>query len=200
LGLGASGAFFRVDGKNSLLQFIELFISVQFLTRKQYWWYCYLSYATSMILSKASIACFLLRITPNRIHRWIICSALGISVCCGLAFFFVALFQCSPVEYFWTRTGPGSCISIEVIIDFVYTYSALSIVTDFTFTILPVWLVCRLQMDRNVKLALIPILSMACIASCAVAVRLAYLQNFRTNDFLCTFSLHPGHAFSEAVC
>ncbi|KAK6078917.1 integral membrane protein [Seiridium cupressi] len=149
-----------------------------------YWWYCYLTYATTMILSKASIAFFLVRIIPDRVHRWIVYVALGLSIFCGLAFFFVALFQCSPVEFFWTRTGPGSCISIDIIIDIVYTYSTLSIVTDFTFSILPIWLVWHLHMDKKTKVALIPILSMACAASCAVAVRLAYVENFRTDNFL----------------
>lgn len=116
-----------------------------------------------MILSKASIACFLIRITPDRVHRWIIYIALGVSVVCGVVFFFVALFQCSPVEYFWTRTGPGSCIPIDVIIDIVYAYSALSIITDFTFTILPIWMVWHLQMEKRMKFALIPILSLACM-------------------------------------
>ncbi|KAH6657221.1 hypothetical protein BKA67DRAFT_182988 [Truncatella angustata] len=127
-----------------------------------YWWYCYLSYAISMILSKTSIACFLVRITPHRIHRWIIYIALGLSIFCGLAFFCIALFQCLPIEYFWTRTGSGYCMAVDVIINIVYAYSAMSIITDSTFTILPVWLVWHLQMDKKTKLALIPILSMAC--------------------------------------
>lgn len=149
-----------------------------------YWWYCYLSYAWSMMFSKASIAVFIMRITPNRSHRLVIYTALGVSIFCGLVFFFVALFQCTPVSYFWTRAGEGSCLSIDVIIDVVYAYSALSIITDFTFTLLPVYLVWNLQMDKRVKFALIPILSMGCVASCAVAVRMAYLENFHSNDFL----------------
>lgn len=153
-----------------------------------------------MILSKISIACFLVRVTPNRVHRWIIYIALAFSTFCGTAFFFVALFQCSPVDYFWTRTGPGSCLAIDLIIDIAYVYSALSIVTDCTFTILPIWLVCRLQMDRRTKIALIPVLSMACIASCAVAVRLAYLEKFRTQDFLCMYKLPYGrHTYTLLV-
>lgn len=148
-----------------------------------------------MIFSKASIAVFLMRITPNRSHRLVIYCALGVSIFCGLVFFFVALFQCTPVSYFWTRTGAGSCISIDIIIDVVYAYSALSIVTDFTFTLLPVYLVWNLQMDRRVKFALIPILSMGCVASCAVAVRMAYLENFHSNDFLCKSLLRQSPPF-----
>jgi hypothetical protein len=116
-----------------------------------------------MILSKTSIGFFLLRITPSRIHRYIIYVALGVTIFCSVAFFFIALFQCSPVSYFWTRTGSGSCISIDIIIDITYTYSAFAIITDLSLTILPIWLVWQLQMDRKTKMALIPVLGMACM-------------------------------------
>ncbi|KAH8682089.1 hypothetical protein BX600DRAFT_521505 [Xylariales sp. PMI_506] len=149
-----------------------------------FWWYCYLTYCTSMILSKTSIACFLLRIATSRVHRWIIYISLGLTIFCSTAFFFIAMFQCHPVSYFWTRTGDGGCISVDVIIDITYTYSSLAILTDFTFTFLPIWLIMHLQMDRKTKIALIPILSMATIASCAVAVRLSYVQDFKNPDFL----------------
>ncbi|KAI1863528.1 hypothetical protein JX265_008745 [Neoarthrinium moseri] len=149
------------------------------------WWFCYLWYCTTMIFSKASIAFFLLRITPFRSHRLTIYIALGISVFISTAFFFIAMFQCSPISFFWTRIpGTGSCIDIGIIIDITYVYSAFAILTDFTFTLLPIWLVKDLQVDRRTKYALIPILSLAAVASCAVIVRLAYVQKFREADFL----------------
>lgn len=46
-------------------------------------------------------------------------------------------------------------------------------------------------MNRQTKLALIPILGIGCIASVAVLVRFAYIEKFRDPDFLCkqTFRL-----------
>lgn len=120
-----------------------------------------------MIAAKVSIALFLLRITRSKLHNWIIWIATALTVVCGIAFFFIAMLQCKPVEYFWTRALPtepaGKCIDIDVIIIITYTYSAISIVTDFTFSILPIFMIWQLQMDLKTKLALIPILSMACM-------------------------------------
>lgn len=116
-----------------------------------------------MILAKCSIGFFLLRITPSKIHRYIIYAALGLTIFCTVAFFFIALFQCSPVWWFWVRSGPGSCIDIDIIIDITYAYSATAIITDVTLTVLPIMLVWKLQMDRKTKIALIPILGMACM-------------------------------------
>lgn len=115
-----------------------------------------------MIFSKMSIAYFLFRLTPYKPQRITIYVALGISIFIGTAFFFIALFQCSPVSFFWTRVpGTGSCISVDIIINITYVYSAFAIATDFTFTLLPIWLVKGLHLDKKTKLALIPILGLA---------------------------------------
>lgn len=42
-----------------------------------------------------------------------------------------------------------------------------------------------LQMHRKTKYALIPILGMGCVASVAVVVRFAFIENFKDPDFLC---------------
>ncbi|KAH8198456.1 hypothetical protein TruAng_007388 [Truncatella angustata] len=125
---------------------------------------------------------FMLLAMPQRITIYL---ALGVSIFISTAFFFIALFQCWPVSFFWTRIpGAGSCISVDAIIIITYTYSVFAIITDFAFTILPIWLVKDLQVDRRTKFALIPILCMAAVASCAVIVRLGYVENFRNPDFL----------------
>ncbi|KAF2476778.1 uncharacterized protein BDR25DRAFT_203703, partial [Lindgomyces ingoldianus] len=148
------------------------------------WWFCFLFYCITMISSKVSIGFFLLRVTVKKIHAWIIYVAMSISILAGVVFFFVCLFQCTPVSHFWKRDQPGKCININAIIGLSYLYSIFSIVSDFTFAILPGFLIWGLQLKRRTKLALIPLLAMGCIASSAVVVRLAYLKNFRDPDFL----------------
>ncbi|KAF2276835.1 uncharacterized protein EI97DRAFT_417912 [Westerdykella ornata] len=148
-----------------------------------YWWLCMLFYAVSMVLSKLSIGWFLLRIAVKRAHAWAIYFSMLISVVVGVIFFFVTLFQCSPIPYFWRRyTLTGKCMSIEVIVALGYLYSAFSIISDFTFAILPVFLVWNLQLNTKTKWALIPLLTMGCIASSAVVARVPYMGNFRHED------------------
>ncbi|KAF2110338.1 hypothetical protein BDV96DRAFT_501034 [Lophiotrema nucula] len=149
-----------------------------------YWWYCYLFYCVSMITSKLSIGFFLLRIAVKKLHAWIIYAAMFISVVAGATFFFVTLFQCHPISYFWDKLQPGSCINVEVIVALGYLYSVFSIISDFTFAILPGFIVWKLQLNMRTKMALIPLLAMGCIASSAVVARLPYLGNFRNPDFL----------------
>jgi hypothetical protein len=150
------------------------------------WFYCYLFYCCSMILSKISIGCFLLRISIKRIHTWIIYGAMFVSTAACTAFFLVTLFQCKPIKYFWAKSLPdGTCINNTVIIALGFVYSIFSIVADFTFALLPAALVWNLQLKRRTKIALIPLLTMGCVASAAVIARLPFLSKLNSPDFLC---------------
>lgn len=116
-----------------------------------------------MILTKISIGYFLLRITVERIHTWIIGTVMLVTVVTGIVFFFVTMLQCAPVSYFWDKTQSGSCINIDVIITLTYIYSAFSVICDFTFALLPIVLIMQLQMNSRTKIALVPIMLMACV-------------------------------------
>lgn len=91
-----------------------------------------------------------------------------LTVVAGLVFFFLMLLQCKPLSYFWTKTAEdpsieGYCISINIIIIMSFIYSAFAALCDFTVGILPIFLVSKLHMKREAKLAVIGILSMACV-------------------------------------
>ncbi|KAL7941093.1 hypothetical protein V8C42DRAFT_335763 [Trichoderma barbatum] len=150
----------------------------------KYWYFCYIWYCVTMIMSKISIGYFLLRITVERIHTWIIWGVMLLTVVTGIVFFFITMLQCAPISYFWNKNQHGSCINIDIIIAITYLYSAFSVVCDFTFALLPIALIMQLQMNRKTKIALIPIMLMACVASAAVVVRFAYVKDFKNVDFL----------------
>ncbi|KAJ4337031.1 hypothetical protein N0V95_008447 [Ascochyta clinopodiicola] len=154
------------------------------LKAMRYWWYCYIAYCWAMITVKTSIGLFLLRVTIKPLHRWIIYIAMGLTVLTGLVFFFVTLLQCAPLSYFWDKSQKGWCIDVDVIIALTFLYSAVSVICDFTFAILPIFLVWNLNMSVKTRIMLIPILGMACVASVAVLCRMAYVMDFKNPDFL----------------
>jgi hypothetical protein len=116
-----------------------------------------------MIASKISIGYFLLRITIRKMDVWIIYSVMAVTVLTGAVFFFVTMFQCTPISYFWNKAQEGTCISMDVIIGLTYLYSACSVVCDFTFAILPMAIIWTLNINKRSKLALVPIMAMACV-------------------------------------
>ncbi|KAF2631059.1 hypothetical protein BU25DRAFT_360897 [Macroventuria anomochaeta] len=155
------------------------------LKAMRYWWYCYIAYCWAMIAVKTSIGLFLLRVTIKPIHRWIIYIVMGLTVLTGLVFFFVTLLQCAPLSYFWDKKSQtGWCVDADVIIALTFLYSAVSVICDFTFALLPIFLVWNLNMSVKTRVLLIPILGMACVASVAVLCRMAYVMDFKNPDFL----------------
>ncbi|KAJ5990120.1 hypothetical protein N7499_010647 [Penicillium canescens] len=159
------------------------------VTAMKYWWLCEIAYCFASIFCKISVCLFLMRITIKRLHIWILYTVMVLTVIAGLVFMFLMLLQCKPLSYFWTRVTmdpsiPGYCISIDIIIVMTYIYSAFSALCDFTVGILPIFLVHKLHMKKQTKIAVMGILSMACIASSAVIVRIPFVQTFADDDFL----------------
>lgn len=153
-------------------------------TARHCWWFCYIFYSWSMICAKMSIGFLLLRISFKRIHTWILYAAMLTTVVAGGTFFFVVVFQCWPVYRFWKDHTLEKCVPNDVIVGLAYVYSVFSIMSDFTFAIIPGFLVWDLQLKRRAKIALIPLITMGCIASAAVIARLPFVSKFNDPDFL----------------
>lgn len=117
----------------------------------------------AMMASKISIGIFLLRIVFDRIHKWIIYVTMAVSAAAGFIFFFITLFQCSPISYFWNKDQDGKCNDPGIVVIMIITYSVLAIITDLTFVILPIYLVWHLNIKPRDRLALLPLLGMGCM-------------------------------------
>jgi hypothetical protein len=152
------------------------------------WWLCFLAYATTITFAKLSLGFFFFRLTSiitlHRIATIIITTS---AVVIGVTYFFLSLFQCAPVDFFWTRmrgVTDGKCINMDVIIGMTYLYGSVAAATDIGFGVLLGALVWRLNVERRTKVLIAPLLGMACIASYAALVRMPYIENFKSADFL----------------
>jgi hypothetical protein len=119
-----------------------------------------MAYATCMMASKTSIAIFLLRVVVKRSHQWILWIAALLSILAGTIFFFVTLFQCNPIKYFWDKDVPGKCLNPDIVVALAIIYSVFAVVSDLTFVALSAVLVWKLNMRSRAKYSLIPLLSM----------------------------------------
>lgn len=151
------------------------------------WWVGQLFYVLTCVVAKLSIIIALLRITISRVHAYILYTAMALATAIGLIFFFLTMFQCSPVDYFWNRAQPnahGSCINKTPLIGVAYLYSVGAAITDLTIGLLPVALIWDLRMNRRTKIAIVAVLGIGCIASAAVIIRIPYLPTYKDPDFL----------------
>ncbi|XWW93009.1 hypothetical protein V2A60_000937 [Cordyceps javanica] len=94
------------------------------------------------------------------------------------------MFQCHPVAHYWNDAIPGHCISIHSYVSLAYLYSAVSVATDLIFALLPAFIIWHLQIRSDIRLVLIFLMGLGCVASVAVFVRVAYLHTFYDADFL----------------
>ena len=73
-----------------------------------------------------------------------------------LAYLFIDIFQCAPRHKIWDPTVPGKCISNNVL---YITPAGINIVTDCLILVLPIYIVLRLQMTLQNKLAIVAVFS-----------------------------------------
>lgn len=96
-------------------------------------------------------------------HKWILYITMAVSTLWSCCFVFITVFQCRPPSYYWNRNQPGHCLNPEFIINTSITYGVISMATDFTIGILPIFVVRHLQMNLRSKCAVVGILAMAAV-------------------------------------
>jgi hypothetical protein len=110
---------------------------------------------------KLSILLFYLRIFPNNTFRLLCHLGILFISCSCTAFVIGAVFQCTPVPYFWDRSiAGGHCILNE---PWWVSYSAINVFTDFYILILPIPLLLGLSMTRREKFGLLGVFAMGAL-------------------------------------
>lgn len=129
----------------------------------RFWYFCEIFYTTSTSTLKIAVGFFFLRITTNKIHIWIIRFIMIVSAMVGTGYTFLVIFQCKPISYWWdVRPGAtGTCLPPSMVTNLTYAVSALNSFADWTFGILPIFIVKDLQMKRRVKVVVASIIALA---------------------------------------
>ncbi|KAG9651272.1 integral membrane protein, partial [Aureobasidium melanogenum] len=154
------------------------------------WMFAEVFYTASASFLKVAVGLFLERITQNKVHILIIRVMMAATMLIGTIYLFVALFQCTPISFYWdfSSNAKGHCISPMVLVVISYVASVLNGAADFFFGILPIFIVKDLNMKRNTKIVVAGILGFAAIGSISTLVRLPYVRQLGTykGDFLYT--------------
>jgi hypothetical protein len=71
-------------------------------------------------------------------------------------YFFLLVFQCHPVRYYWTQYAPnndpeGTCINPRIFLTASYAYGAISEAVDWVLGLLPIWIIWGLNMNVRTK-------------------------------------------------
>lgn len=117
------------------------------------WWLCEVLYPPIVLLVRTSVAVFLLRIATRKLHRWIICIDITLTIVITGVFFFLLVFQCSPVSYFWTQVlgETGRCVDRRVVPTATIIHSVTSAISDFVLALLPIAMLWDVKLNKRTK-------------------------------------------------
>ena len=124
---------------------------------------CELLYVVATTVTKVAIAAYFLRLSSKRYQRVVIYSTLAAVMVFSTMYFFFLMFQCSPINFLWTKyteDGRGTCLNSTTLSAVTYAHCAMSAITDWSFGILPIFFVWRMQMNPRTKFSVILILSL----------------------------------------
>lgn len=114
-----------------------------------------------MLFIKLSIAIFLLRLSSETKYRyalWI--SAAIVFVWSTVLFIWNMFFQCTPIAAQWDYTLGGVCVGSDQVVSAALALSAMTILSDFFYALLPVPIIWRVKMSIQAKITVMAILSL----------------------------------------
>ncbi|OCK74789.1 hypothetical protein K432DRAFT_363110 [Lepidopterella palustris CBS 459.81] len=137
------------------------------------------AYNVTMILIKISVSIFLLRITVRKLYSWIIYSNLAVVLAFNSVVFFISIFQCQPVQYYWTKFeatqgAKGKCLSPTFVEVAGYVSAGISFGSDMVLAVLPAFLMWDLQIKPRAKVAVFFILLLGSLAGIVAIIRIPY--------------------------
>lgn len=111
-------------------------------------------YFVNLAIGKLSFLLFYLRIFPTRTVRQALWVTAVLVTVWGIVFLFLAIFQCSPISYYWNRWDgdhEGSCVNPSHI---AWANSAFSICLDIWMIGIPLSQIRTMNMNWRKKLSI----------------------------------------------
>ncbi|KAE8830382.1 hypothetical protein HRS9139_07006 [Pyrenophora teres f. teres] len=139
-------------------------------------------YFLQLALLKLTLLFFFLRIFPKTIIKRLLWATIGFNVLNGIAFIIVAVFQCQPISFYWTKwdlEGTGKCVDINGL---AWTSAIISIVLDIWMLALPLYEVFQLQLSWRKKLSVAVMFCVGTFVTIISILRLSSLVNFAASS------------------
>lgn len=149
------------------------------------------TYISNMMFIKFSIGLFLLRLATQRRYRYTIYGSIFVVGIWSLVLFFWNMFQCNPVAAQWDYTilqndKTATCVTAEEVVSAAYSLSAMTVLTDWFYALIPVPLVWSVKMTQQAKATVMVVLGLGVFASVATLIRLKFLADLTDlEDLLC---------------
>ncbi|EFQ34154.1 hypothetical protein CGRA01v4_09741 [Colletotrichum graminicola] len=143
------------------------------------------SYSAGLCFIKASISITLMRITTQKVYHYLLIGLLALCSVVSSTSIIVVLNQCHPLERYWDKAVPGSCMAPASATAMSYISSAVNVVTDICVATIPIFLLRHVQMRSQLKFYIRMLFGLGLLAGVASTVRLGFTPAYmETTDFL----------------
>ena len=148
---------------------------------------------------RASVCVLLFRINTKRICYWIIWVNLIVGAICCITFFFILLFQCSPLNYFWRQVygESGHCYNRSIVTTSTSVYSVLSALSDWCLGLLPIAILWSVQINLRTKVVIAALLSLGMMY--AMQILSLSLPSLKSHPFQCWYCSHCAHHLHDTA-
>ncbi|KAI1808721.1 hypothetical protein F4811DRAFT_500483 [Daldinia bambusicola] len=152
-------------------------LKLNFISQPIYMW------AIPMV--KCSVGFFLFRISPSLFYRRVLQGTMVFLVVYTLVCFMTLVLQCKNLAVLWDNRIETTCLSQPTLQGLSYANSAVNIVTDLFFALLPIPMLWNVQINSRTKASLICVLGLGIFACAAAIIKAAFITNYgKSGDFL----------------
>ncbi|KAI1646018.1 uncharacterized protein F4817DRAFT_341626 [Daldinia loculata] len=137
-------------------------------------------FGLATVMSKTSFGFTLMRVTEGRMRMFVLFLTVTMNIAVFLYIIFT-FFKCKPEVYSWIK-GPG-CWSTEKYIHYAIFAGGYSAFVDFSFAIIPWFLIMNLQMRTRERFGVAIAMSCGVIAGITAVVRCIYLPLLTLGTF-----------------
>jgi hypothetical protein len=121
-------------------------------------------YTIGLMTLKISLGIFFLRVMITKWQKRVIYIAILISTVFGTSYFFYSVFRCGYFSNIWVflerRVTMEHCVTVQSGLAMGYTQSAIATITDWTFAVLPIFVLRNVHMGDREKYTVFVILSL----------------------------------------
>lgn len=139
-------------------------------------------YFTQVTLLKLSLTFFYIRVFPSTGVQRLLWGTVVFVTLWGIMFVLIAIFQCRPINYFWTKWDgqhQGSCLNINAITE---SHAGISIVLDFWILGIPLWQLWGLKLHWKKKVGVALMFCVGTFVTIVSILRLRALVSFAASS------------------
>lgn len=108
----------------------------------------------TLMFTKISICCFLLRIPVKKHLIRPIQGAIAVLIVSNIVLTLLWIFQCNPIARTWNKQTPGRCFTDAQLQRIIVSQALISIISDFGLALFPILLLWKVQIPLSTKAGL----------------------------------------------